>query len=215
MKKKLFDTTFGKLTFAYLLFGVIPLFLLSILFFSRFTDNIRTTMIRNYAQINGYFARNVGDIMESADSAMSELYDYETDDGESLAVVLKDPSLSDGERALEVVNALNKVMAQSKHIASTRFVDMNGQIYSVYYNQEKPCEMMHSIIRRCLLYLRINCGIFVCCEQQRKAISVLIRTILFLYWCAIIWTRHPWTGHTAQLLERYFWISMSMYWMIW
>ncbi len=137
MKKKLFDTTFGKLTFAYLLFGVIPLFLLSILFFSRFTDNIRTTMIRNYAQINGYFARNVGDIMESADSAMSELYDYETDDGESLAVVLKNPSLSDGERALEVVNALNKVMAQSKHIASTRFVDMNGQIYSVYYNQEK------------------------------------------------------------------------------
>lgn len=137
MKKKLFDTTFGKLTFAYLLFGVIPLFVLSLLFFSRFTDNIRSTMIQNYTQINGYFARNVGDIIDSADSAMSELYNYETDDGESLAVVLKDSSLSDGERALDVVNALNKVMAQSKHIASTRFVDFNGQIYSVYYNQEK------------------------------------------------------------------------------
>ena len=47
MKRKITDTTFGKLTVAYLLFGVIPLFLISLLFFSRFTDNIRETMIRN------------------------------------------------------------------------------------------------------------------------------------------------------------------------
>ena len=137
MKKKLFDTTFGKLTVAYVFLGVIPLLLLSILFFSRFTDSVRETMIRNYAQINGYFARNVGDIIESADDAMAELYEYETDQGESLAAVLKDTERSDGDRALEVVNALNSIMSQSKHIASTRFVDFNGQIYSVYYNQEK------------------------------------------------------------------------------
>ena len=60
MRKKLFDTTFGKLTVAYVFLGVIPLLLLSVLFFSRFTDSVRETMIRNYAQINGYFARNVG-----------------------------------------------------------------------------------------------------------------------------------------------------------
>ena len=137
MKKKLFDTTFGKLTVAYVFLDVIPLLLLSILFFSRFTDSVRETMIRNYAQINGYFARNVGDIIESADEAMDELYEYETDQGESLAAVLKDTERSDGDRALEVVNALNSIMSQSKHIASTRFVDFNGQIYSVYYNQEK------------------------------------------------------------------------------
>lgn len=69
MRRRITDTTFGKMTVAYLLFGVIPLFLISLLFFSRFTDNIRETMIRNYAQINGYFARNVQDIMESADAA--------------------------------------------------------------------------------------------------------------------------------------------------
>ena len=33
MKRKITDTTFGKLTVAYLLFGVIPLFLISLLFF--------------------------------------------------------------------------------------------------------------------------------------------------------------------------------------
>lgn len=33
MKKKLFDTTFGKLTVAYVFLGVIPLLLLSVLFF--------------------------------------------------------------------------------------------------------------------------------------------------------------------------------------
>lgn len=137
MRRKITDTTFGKMTVAYLLFGVIPLFLLSLLFFSRFTDNIRETMIRNYAQINGYFARNVEDIMESADTAMAELYNYETDGGESLAAVLKDGNLTDGERSVEVDGALKEVMSQSKHIASARFVDVDGRIYSVYYNQEK------------------------------------------------------------------------------
>ena len=116
---------------------MIPLFLLSLLFFVRFTDNVRETMVRNYSQINGYFARNVEDIMQSADEAMSAMYDYETDQGESLATVLKDSSIDDGKRAVEVVNALKDVMSKSKHIASTRFVDTNGQIYSVYYDQEK------------------------------------------------------------------------------
>ena len=137
MRKKIFDTTFGKLTVAYVFFGMIPLLLLSLLFFSRFTDSVRETMIRNYTQINGYFARNVGDIIGSADDAMAELYNYENEQGESLAVVLKDEQISDGERAVQVVSALNDVMSQSKYIASTRFADFNGNIYSAYYNQEK------------------------------------------------------------------------------
>lgn len=137
MKKKLFATTFSKLTVAYIFFGVIPLFVLGMLFFVRFSANIRETMIRNYAQINGYFARNVEDIIESADDAMGTLYDYETEDGDTLAAVLKDDSLSEGERAVHVVDALNQTMSQSSYIASTRFADYRGQIYSVYYNQEK------------------------------------------------------------------------------
>ena len=137
MKKKLFATTFSKLTVAYIFFGVIPLFVLGMLFFVRFSANIRETMTRNYAQINGYFARNVEDIIESADNAMGTLYDYETEDGDTLAAVLKDDSLSEGERAVQVVDALNQTMSQSSYIASTRFADYRGQIYSVYYNQEK------------------------------------------------------------------------------
>lgn len=137
MKKKLFATTFSKLTVAYIFFGVIPLFVLGMLFFVRFSANIRETMTRNYAQINGYFARNVEDIIESADNAMGTLYDYETEDGDTLAAVLKDDSLSEGERAVHVVDALNQTMSQSNYIASTRFADYRGQIYSVYYNQEK------------------------------------------------------------------------------
>ena len=137
MKKKLFATTFSKLTVAYIFFGVIPLFVLGMLFFVRFSANIRETMTRNYAQINGYFARNVEDIIESADNAMGTLYDYETEDGDTLAAVLKDDSLSEGERAVHVVDALNQTMSQSSYIASTRFADYRGQIYSVYYNQEK------------------------------------------------------------------------------
>ena len=137
MKHKLLKTTFGKLTTAYILFGLIPLFGLSFLFFVRFSANIRETMVRNYSQINGYFARNVEDIIGSADAAMGALYDYETANGDSLALVLKDNTISEGERAVLVNEALNEVMSQSKFIASARFVDLKGKIYSIYYNQEK------------------------------------------------------------------------------
>lgn len=77
-----------------------------------------------------------------------ELYNYETDDGESLAAVLKNSNLTDGERSLEVDEALKEVMAKSKHIASTRFVDTMVK-YTVYIIiRKKHYEMTHNIIRR-------------------------------------------------------------------
>ena len=51
MRKKLFDTTFGKLTVAYVFLGVIPLLLLSVLFFSRFTDSVRAV---SYTHLDVY-----------------------------------------------------------------------------------------------------------------------------------------------------------------
>ena len=129
--------------------------------------------------------------MESADAAMAELYNYETDDGESLAAVLKNSNLTDGERSLEVDEALKEVMSKSKHIASTRFVDINGKIYSVYYNQEKHYEMTHNIIRRWELSHRMRCAIYVYSGQRKKVISVSTRMISSLYLCAIIWILPP------------------------
>lgn len=137
MKKKRFCTTFIKMTISFVGFGLIPLLILSVLFFYRYTGSMQETSVSNYSQINGYFARNIGDVLEGADEATGALYDYQTVNGESLASILKREDIPDSERTLQVVDALRSVMMQSEYISSARFVDYKGNIYSLYHDQGK------------------------------------------------------------------------------
>ena len=137
MKQRKLRTTFTKMTVSFILFGMLPLFILSLLFFFRYTGSLRNAMVSNYSQINGYFAKNVEDVLSSADTAMEALYDYQTEDGDSLTAVLKAKRLPDSERARHIMSALHEVMAKSEYISSERFVDLNGKVYALYYDQSK------------------------------------------------------------------------------
>lgn len=137
MKKKRYHTTFGKLTASFIGFGLVPLLALSLIFLFRFAGSTRDTAVKNYAQINSYFARNISDMFDSVDEAMGALYDYEDPDGNSLAVILKDSSLSENELDLRMSEALENVLEQSEYISSGRFVDKRETIYSVYHDQDK------------------------------------------------------------------------------
>lgn len=137
MRKKRFYTTFTKLTISFVGFGLVPLLILSILFFQRYIGIMQETSVNNYSQISGYFARNVGDVLDGADEAAGALYDYQTPNGESLASVLKKADIPDSERTLQVTDALRSVMMQSEYISSARFVDYKGNIYSIYHDQGK------------------------------------------------------------------------------
>ena len=137
MKKKRFFTTFTKMIFFFVVFGLLPLLLLSILFFCRYTDSIRKTSVSNYSQIVSYFSKNVSDVLEGADEAMGALYDYQNQNGDSLSAVLKSDSISESDRNQQVAAALQDVMSQSEYIASERFVDKRGNFYSLYRDQGK------------------------------------------------------------------------------
>lgn len=135
--KKRFYSTFIKMTISFVVFGLLPLLILSILFFYRYTESVRETSIRNYSQINGYFAQNVSDVLNSADEAMGALYDYQTANGAGLRTIINDDHISDSERGQHVDAALQNVMAQSEFISSVHFVDVQGNIYSRYHDQGK------------------------------------------------------------------------------
>lgn len=137
MKIKRLYTTFSKMTVFFVLFGLLPLLLLSILFFYRYMDSVQKTAISNYSQINSYFAKNVGEMLDGTDAAMGVLYDYETSSGENLASVLKNDNISESERALLVMDALQSVMEQGEYISSERFADYRGNIYSLYHDPDK------------------------------------------------------------------------------
>ena len=137
MKKQRMVTTFSKMTVSFVCFGLVPLLLLSILFFCHYNGMLRDNMISSYSTMNGYVTRSVGDIIHNVDDAMGELYDYQNIDGETLDSTLKDRFLNRSEREHDLQDALRAVMFKSRYISSLRFVDFHGKIYSLYYSQDK------------------------------------------------------------------------------
>ncbi len=137
MEWKRLHTTFSKMTVSFVAFGLIPLLLLSLLFFYRYSGMIRSNLTSSYGTMTGYVADSVGDILHSVDDAMGELYDYQDTNGNTLAAILKDTSLSESERELAVQDLLRDIMSKSDYISSLRLVDTTGEIYSLFYSQNK------------------------------------------------------------------------------
>ncbi|MCC8017627.1 MAG: sensor histidine kinase [Lachnospiraceae bacterium] len=137
MSKKKYRTTFSKMTVAFIFFGLIPLLLLSLFFFLRYSGLLRDSMTAAYSDMTVYVANNIEDLMDSVDEAMGELYDYQDSDGSTLAEVLTDVTAERPERELAVREALGDIMAKSEFISSLRLVDTYGNVYSLYYSQGK------------------------------------------------------------------------------
>lgn len=130
------NTTFGKLTLGFVLLGMLPLMVLGIAFFARYSDRISRVMASNYTQITGYFARNVGDMIREVDDIMGQLYDYETQEGD-LNQVIRDDTMEASKKNLYMITMLRNFMSQSDYISSERFIDKDGNIYSLFYDQNK------------------------------------------------------------------------------
>ncbi len=137
MKKKLLYTTFSKMTLSFVLFGLIPLLLLSMLFFFRYSGNVRENMTQYYTSMTKYISLNVGDMFSSVDESMGELYNYESSGGYTLAYILKDTRMSDSDKELAVSEVLQDIMWKNSAVSSVRLVDVQGNIYSSYYSQDK------------------------------------------------------------------------------
>ncbi|MCD8157173.1 MAG: hypothetical protein LUD53_07090, partial [Clostridiales bacterium] len=137
MSKKKYRTTFSKMTVAFIFFGLIPLLLLSLFFFLRYSGLLRDNMTAAYSDMTVYVANNIEDLMDNVDEAMGELYDYQDSDGNTLAEVLTDVTAERSERELAVREALGDIMAKSEFISSVRLVDTYGNVYSLYYSQGK------------------------------------------------------------------------------
>ncbi|MCD8365397.1 MAG: sensor histidine kinase [Clostridiales bacterium] len=137
MKKKRYWTTFSKLTVFFVTFGLLPLLILSLFFFFRYSRMIRNNMTASYSAMTEIVADGVGDVLVSVDEAMEALYSYQDSDGNTLADVLTDETMGGTDRELAVRETLSDIMARSEYISSLRLADQNGRIYSLYYSQDK------------------------------------------------------------------------------
>lgn len=130
------NTTFKKLTMGFIFFGMVPLVVVGMIFFVRYAHNIKDISVSNYSQITSYFSRNVEDIFESVDDVMEELYSYESEAG-TLGAVIKDQSMEESARNLYMIQMLRSLISKSEYISSERFVDCEGRVYSLFYDQNK------------------------------------------------------------------------------
>ena len=137
MKKKHFSTTFSKITAAFVAFGLLPLLVMSLLFYFRYSVIFRDTIISNCSAVTGYVSKNVGEVLNSVDDAMGDMYDYRDAQGRTLKELMKDGSLNASERELGIDTALREILSKSEYISSLRMVDETGEIFSLYYSQDK------------------------------------------------------------------------------
>ena len=134
-------TTYQKMILGFLLFGVLPLMVLGVIYFARYQKTAERVMIENYTQINEYFAKNTEDIIDSADEALGRLYDYSDESGLTVSSVLESDEVNDSQREMVIHNALQFSMESSPYIASERFCDQAGRVYSLYVDQDKVLRM--------------------------------------------------------------------------
>ena len=137
MRKGLFSTTFSKMTVSYMLLGIVPLFVLGLLFFSRYSSVFKENMLHSCFSMTSYISKNVAYVLNSVDDTMSGIYDYRDEEGRTLGEILEDDAVSESLREQEVNAVLQEMMSSNEYISSFRLVDFKGRIFSLYYNQDK------------------------------------------------------------------------------
>ncbi len=137
MRQKRYRSTFSKMTASFVSFGLIPLMVVSMFSFFRYSGMLRSNMTAAYSDMTEYVANNVSDVLLSVDEALGEIYDYQDSDGNSLADILSDTAMSYADRELAVREVLSDILSMSEFISSLRMVDESGNIYSLYYSQDK------------------------------------------------------------------------------
>lgn len=139
MKIKLpkFESTYWKLTRSFVLFGMLPMFALSITFFMRYSSSAESLALSSMLQMSYYLSRNIEDVIDSVDETMGTIYDYKNDDGMNLVEILQDDNISARQKMIYTDSMLRDMLQQNSCISSIRFVTSTGQTYSVFYNSEK------------------------------------------------------------------------------
>ena len=130
-------TTYQKMVMGFLILGVLPLMILGLLYYARYHKAVEGVMVDNYIQINEYFAKNTEDTLASVDNAIVRLYDYSNGLGISFSDAITTMEMSRDQKNMIIHDALRYSMESSPYIASMRFCDQNGVIYSLYFDQEK------------------------------------------------------------------------------
>lgn len=137
MKIKRFQSTFTKMTVFYMVFGVIPLVIISFVFFSWYYKDVEESTINNYSQITEYVERNMSSVILKADDTTGYMYDFTIEKYEHLYEIIKDTSLESTQKRIFMNKMLQDMMIGNESISSLRFYTVDGEVYTLFRGQGK------------------------------------------------------------------------------
>lgn len=143
------QSTFQKLSLAFLGIGVLPMIIVCLIFMRSY-ESVSTRTIESTMQEATYFAHSkVSSIIENIDTSMRELYDFSVGPYHALWEILEDDTLGENEKQNYVGILLERLLQTDPAISAAHFVCPDGTMYSRFYSQQKS---LHSTaaLRHCL-----------------------------------------------------------------
>lgn len=146
MKTKKFRSTFTKMTAFYTFFGVIPLVIISFLFFSWYYKDVEQSTINNYSQVTEYMQKNIASVISKADDMTGYMYDFSIDGYEHLYEILTDEQLDIIQKRIYMNTMFQDMMIGNENISSLRFYTSDGEVYALFQGQGKSLQDNHKIM---------------------------------------------------------------------
>lgn len=137
---KRFHSFFSKMTAFYICFGIIPLGLISLVFFFWYYTDVVHSTESNYSQIADYVERSVSELIAQADEVAGYLYDYTAEDYDYLYEILEDETISETQRQIFVNPMLQDMLLADAAISSVRFYREDGTGYVAFRVQGKSAK---------------------------------------------------------------------------
>ncbi len=135
------QSTFWKLTRSFILFGLVPMALICLMFFLRYSIKMESMTVNSMVRMSELLEENLEDLFTSLDEVMEYIYEYQNSNGDFLYEIIEDETMDEQERTIYIQTMLQSMLAQNSYISSIRLVQEDMTAYAAYYNQEKSVSL--------------------------------------------------------------------------
>ena len=138
------QSTFQKISLAFLFIGVLPLVLVCVIFMRSYGINATRTIDSNMEEANYFAQSKASQLIESVDAAMEIVYDFSVEGYGALWEILEDDALNYNEKQMYISIMLGELLQADLSVSAAHFVTPDGTIFSRFYSQQKSLQAVPS-----------------------------------------------------------------------
>jgi two-component system sensor histidine kinase YesM len=131
LSKPRYVSLFTKSVVAFLLIGIIPLFIVGLAVSNAYANNLQNTLLTNLSQMTLSVGNNIASIFDEMDQDTKYLYNYRIAlDYDYFYQILQDRNITETRRNFYVTNVLRNIIYRNQYIDHIVFFSKDGKVYS-------------------------------------------------------------------------------------